>query len=431
MKLIPSPITMGSLVLAAISSVYGQEQTAASTNNVASTGVPGSNPPPPPAAVHFEGTDLHVGSLPPVSFHGFASQGFLASTDYNYLGKTKVNGTFQFNEFGINATMSPFPHTRIAAQAFAFDLGQVGNDEPMLDYGLIDYNFCDAFGIRGGRIRRPGGIYNEILDVDVARTSILLPQGLYQGRWRDFLSSVDGGSVYGNINMGKAGGLSYELYSGMINLSQTGGVARDVQDILFNKSPFLSLDSVEDGLLSGGQFWWYTPVEGLRSGVSFGDTTGMGYNFHAPTRFGPLSDHADMDCPYVIYSLEYVWKGWTFQSEYGTLNKFTTVTGPIAPGRSHLRTEVWYVNVAYRFNPWFEVGSYYTQDYEDVNHEGNPRLFQKDAALTFRFDPKPWWTVKLEGHVLNGTGLLKDTPNNPVQRDDIWYMLAVKTTFSF
>ena len=33
----------------------------------------------------------------------------------------------------------------------------------------------DYLGLRGGRIRRPQGIYNTVVDVDLARTSILLP----------------------------------------------------------------------------------------------------------------------------------------------------------------------------------------------------------------------------------------------------------------
>jgi hypothetical protein len=52
-------------------------------------------------------------------------------------------------------------------------------------------------------------------------------------------------------------------------------------------------------------------------------------------------------------------------------------------------------------------------------------------ALSFRFDPTDWWIFKVEGHYIRGTGLLDDN-NQPTPQDDRgWFMLAVKTTFSF
>jgi hypothetical protein len=51
--------------------------------------------------------------------------------------------------------------------------------------------------------------------------------------------------------------------------------------------------------------------------------------------------------------------------------------------------------------------------------------------VSLRFDPKPWWVIKLELHGISGTGLLYDNLSNPARNDDVWYMLAAKTTFSF
>ncbi|HAV61317.1 MAG TPA: hypothetical protein DCY13_03020, partial [Verrucomicrobiales bacterium] len=118
------------------------------------------------SGVRFEGTDLRIGDVPPISFHGFLSQGFLYSTEYDYLGKS-TDGSFEFTEIGLSAAMNPFPKTRIAVQGFAFDVGDVGNYVPFLDYASVEYSFDDAFGVRGGRVRRAGGIYNHIQDVDL------------------------------------------------------------------------------------------------------------------------------------------------------------------------------------------------------------------------------------------------------------------------
>jgi hypothetical protein len=130
---------------------------------------------------------------PDIEFHGFASQGFLDSTGYNYLGASKT-GSLEFTEMGLNASFNPFPRTRIMAQGFANDMGQAGRYDAVLDYALAEYTFNDYIGIRGGRIRRPQGIYNDIQDVDLARTFVLLPQGVYDARYRDFYVSVDGGN---------------------------------------------------------------------------------------------------------------------------------------------------------------------------------------------------------------------------------------------
>jgi len=49
--------------------------------------------------------------------------------------------------------------------------------------------------------------------------------------------------------------------------------------------------------------------------------------------------------------------------------------------------DAWYANVAYRFNKWFEAGTYYTEYYSNVQQRDNSLDYQKDLALSFRFDP--------------------------------------------
>jgi hypothetical protein len=375
-------------------------------------------------------------NMPPIDVHGFVSQGFLASSDYNYLANDTKNGSFQFTEVGLNVAMNPFPHTRIALQGFDFDVGNVGQYDPFLDYASIEYTFNDNIGVRGGRIRRPGGIYNSIQDIDLARTSVLLPQGLYDARWRDFSCSIDGVDLFGNISLHKAGGLSYELYAGYINMADNGGVARSIQSGLLTQ-PGTSFVSIDQCPIFGSQLWWNTPINGFRVGVSGGFISDFGYTINQALPFPPYSAPIQFkgNIPFGQFSLEYLYKAWTFQAEYYTYNVnghnySTIIPGGSAPGTT-TRTEAWYVSAAYRFNKWLEVGAYYTEDYQDTDHMDNSLQFQKDAALSFRFDIKDWWVVKAEGHYIHGTGLLADAKNNPVQNDNGWFMLALKTTLSF
>src|SRR5580698_3564605 len=180
-----------------------------------------------------EAEDLHLfgTNMPPLSFHGFVSQGFLATTKYNYLDNETKSGSFRFTEAGLNVSMNPFPRTRVTAQGFLYDVGEAGKYKPFLDYASIEYTFSDYIGLRAGRIRKPGGIYNDIQDVDLARTYVLLPQGIYDARWREFTTSVDGGEFFGNLPLSKAGNLSYQAYAGFVNLAPDSGVANYINNI--------------------------------------------------------------------------------------------------------------------------------------------------------------------------------------------------------
>ncbi|HMJ90316.1 MAG TPA: hypothetical protein VK530_10890 [Candidatus Acidoferrum sp.] len=434
MKMIKSNRAAAALILAAASVVSGQEKPADSapqTNAVAKS----------ESFLRFEGTDLHIGKLPPITFHGFASQGFLASTDYNYLGDS-TDGSFEFTEIGINASFSPFKRTRITAQVFDFDLGDVNNFKPFLDYASVEYTLNDYVGVRGGRVRRPGGIYNHIQDVDLARTSVLLPQGMYDARWRDFSTSIDGGVVFGNISMKKAGSLSYEGFAGVMNLSADGGIARIIENGLRSKGGG-ELDSFTSPVIVGGQLWWNTPVAGLRAGAMFANVFDFGYDISIDHPQVGLISVEDRSAIFAhMYSVEYLWKSWTFQAEYfnfeldGTTTQENAALGTSkSPSASH--SDTWYFGAAYRFNKWIEAGAYYTEYYGNIDDRSGSKLpvgsdgFQKDVALSLRFDPKDWWILKLEGHYIRGTGLLSDDAANPTRNDDGWWMFAAKTTFSF
>ena len=362
-------------------------------------------------------------NMPPLKFHGFVSQGFLATTKYNYLDNDTKSGSFRFTEAGLNVSMNPFPRTRISAQGFLYDVGQAGKYQPFLDYASVEYTFNDYIGLRAGRIRKPGGIYNDIQDVDLARTYVLLPQGIYDARWRDFTTSVDGGEFFGNIPLSKAGNLSYQAYAGFINIAANSGVANDINSISGGK-----VTSFDRAAEVGSQLWWNTPVDGLRFGAAVGYVFDFNYDFTLPSSI-PLRARSSL--PVQQYSAEYVLNNWTFQAEYYNVQVSQKTTSPFGTTDSFDAQEAWYAGAAYRFNKWLEVGSYYTEFYEDTPGTSPSDGSQKDLALSFRFDPKPWWVLKLEGHYIRGTALLDDNADNPVRNDDGWFMLTLKTTFSF
>ncbi|HEX7652601.1 MAG TPA: hypothetical protein VF607_03780 [Verrucomicrobiae bacterium] len=367
--------------------------------------------------------------IPPVDFHGFLSQGFLASSDFNYLADNSKEGSFKFTEAGINASFNPFPRTRITAQGFMFDVGNVGDYHPFLDYASAEYTFNDEIGIRAGRIRRPAGIYNHIQDVDVARTFVLLPQGVYDARWRDWSAGLDGGELFGTISLNKLGSVAYEAYAGMVSMADNGGI----QSLIHNGlPPGGTFNGIRTTPVFGGQLWYNTPVDGLRFGAAISFFDGFSYDITVPF---PGKINAEGDSFTQQFSAEYTIKNWTFQVEYYTytvrMDQRAAAFGGAKIGSIVDTPATWYTAASYRFNKYFEVGGYYTQYRDYGTAASNSDGHQNDFALCLRIDPKDWWTVKIEGHYLDGTGLLRDNAHNPIRDDRGWLMLALKTTFSF
>ena len=103
--------------------------------------------------------------------------------------------------------------------------------------------------------------------------------------------------------------------------------------------------------------------------------------------------------------------------------------------------ESYYGLIAYRLTDWFEAGVYYAISYPDRDDRdgdvqvavGNPnyRAWQKDLALSARFDLSESWLVKLEAHFMNGVALcnIVDNPDGFDEKD--WMLFAIKTTFNF
>src|SRR6266478_7614160 len=157
------------------------------------------------------------GELGQLQVHGFISQGFLYTTDNNYLANSS-RGSFEFTELGLNFTLPATDRLTLGLQIFSHALGPIGDYRATLDWYSLDYHWRDWLGIRAGRVKVPFGLYNDSSDIDSARTAILLPQSIYPASNRDFLLAQTGGELYGFKDLGAAGGLDYRMYGGTIFL---------------------------------------------------------------------------------------------------------------------------------------------------------------------------------------------------------------------
>src|SRR3569623_641000 len=77
-----------------------------------------------------------------VEIHGFASQGYIKSSNGNqYPVSDSADGSFNFNDFGINFAKKLAPYLRVCFELFAQNRGYLGKDVVSVDCAYGDYRF--------------------------------------------------------------------------------------------------------------------------------------------------------------------------------------------------------------------------------------------------------------------------------------------------
>lgn len=374
-----------------------------------------------------------------VNIHGFISQGYLFSDENNFLTADTSDGSFQFNELGINFSADLAERLRVGVQLFSRDQGAIGNNDVVVDWAYGDYRWRDWLGVRAGIMRQTYGFYNETRDLDMLRNSILLPQGIYNENYRDAFSRLQGGSVYGDVGLGGAGTLSYQFLVGTSNTDPEGGVGRQVEG-----NSGTEVVGFDEGATYNGGVIWDTPLSGLRLGVSGVRSTSIEVDVRTRIPLGPLPPGTPLtfdvaEISSYVFSVEYTWENLVAAAEYMTMeieSGFKEIPGSFQTQKP----EGFYLSAAYRFTDWFELGSYYSvyyddrddRDGDDLEAQGQPdyRAWLNDFALTARFDITPNWVFKLEGHAMDGAALLMPQ-DHPDGYEENWYLMAAKVTFSF
>jgi len=368
--------------------------------------------------------------------HGFASQGYMGSTGYNYLAPS-LDGSWALSEYALNVRAAVNDDLRVGIQLFGRSLGDLGQNNANVDWAFGDYHPSTVLAVRAGRVKMPYGLYNETADFDAVRTSVLMPQGVYDLRMRDFRMAVNGVSPYGCIDLGSAGDVEYAAVYGFVNHDSQGSVAKFLEDAGFG---YRDMNNEHTAV---GQLVWNTPLQGLRLGHTIANykssvTLEMDAMSAAFLGVDPLQDfHAD-NINVNTTSAEFTYGVWSVAGEYNTW------TGEFKNPYFgfELNWENWYGQGSYRLNPWFEVGSYYSVHYEDKNDRGgkgydpNFSAWQKDLALSLRFDVSPNMIFKLEGHRMDGYASIFAQDNmatlaNPDALDQNWYMVISKVSFVF
>ncbi len=380
----------------------------------------------------FEAEELEI--------HGFASTGYIQSTENNYL-VLSTDGSFEFNEAGLNVTTSLNDHIRVGMQLFSRDQGDVGNNAINLDWAFLDYQWKEAFGLRVGRIKTPLGLANETRDYDMLRASILLPQGTYNEYYREATAAYQGAGIYGNLSLASAGTLRYDLYGGAMEVKTDDIMAKYIADV------DMDVTAATINRMAGGQLRWYTPLRGLMLGATF---VQLRMQLDSEATAAPVYMQLKMpEMRFLYLSAEYDLGDWNVAAEYHRWKydfsldyDMSQIEQPNPPTLNDtIDRDAYYVALSYRATDWLQAGAYYTAFYVDrhdrdgknfATQEGFPDYgaWQKDLALSLRFDLTDFWLVKLETHFMDGFALC-DYSDNADGFEKDWMFFAVKTTFNF
>jgi hypothetical protein len=327
-----------------------------------------------------------------IQIHGYATQGFVYSTQNNWNSMTSSNGSPAWTEAVVNVTTQPEPKLRVGVQARYFLLGNYGN-AIALDWADADYKVNEKFGVRFGKVKTPEGMFNMIQDIDPAYIWSILPQGIYEVATRTSILSHYGGVVYGTLRLpSKAGSMDYRVWDG--------------ERIIASNDPLL-LPFAANGILFpsgqscnmyGGTLQWHTPVQGLMLGVSESQNHQGG-----TATLGPFTGNGTVK-PFQIpfYYGQYERSKFTAIGEYMRLPPnytFTFTNGPTIPVVLDIRN--WYLMSTYKLTEKLTGGVYYASSF-NLQAPLGPARYQKDWTLSARYDVSQYIYLKAEQHFVDG-----------------------------
>ena len=339
-----------------------------------------------------------------IQLHGYATQGFLYSTNNNLFTTSSSNGSPAWTEAVVNVGAQPIPKLRIGVQARYELLGNLAN-EITLDWAAADYKANDKFGVRFGKVKVPSGLFNEISDIDPSYQWALLPQSVYPLTSRNSQLATYGGVFYGTAGLpGRLGKLEYRGWSGAVVLTSNDGY-------------FVAL--VEDGFTfpnglttvkSGGALHWKTPLSGLMVGASLISRDHERGTLDAGSATGKLLPNRRTEPDYFA---KYEKDKLMVAAEINRIPVSATLQlgpGPGSPSRFDFRGG--FAMATYKVTGKLTVGAY-NSEYFDKAAALGPARYSKDWTISGRYDFNQFLYAKAEEHFIEGTDIVYDADLNP------------------
>jgi hypothetical protein len=352
------------------------------------------------AALAFGTAALSAQSLEDlnIQIHGYATQGFLYTTNNNILTTSSSDGSPEWSEAVVNVGGQPSSKLRVGVQARYFLLGNYGN-AITLDWAAGDYKANDKFGVRFGKVKTPAGLFNEIQDIDPGYIWSLLPQSVYPISSRNSLLSHYGGVVYGTLKLGQgAGKLEYRGYGGERVLGTDDGY------FLAQREAGIVLPNGEDRVIYGAALHWRTPLPGLMVGASSTQNTAAAAEATKGALTGVYSVGSYNQANYFA---QFEKSKFMIAGEYQKGTPVVLTIFPAIPAIWRpLDNRAWYGMATYKVTGKLTAGLYDSQTFSRAVKPG-PARYQKDWALAGRYDFNQFLYAKAEQHWVKGTSRLR------------------------
>lgn len=366
-----------------------------------------------------------------VQVHGFLSQGFVKTSDNRFFGDSD-DGSFEFTEIGINASIKAAPGVLLSGQVLSRRAGDMYDGSPTVDYALVDWTLSNtpthAYGVLVGRSKNVLGLYNDTRDVAFTRPSIFLPQQVYFDKVRNLVLSSDGGKFYGR------------LHNGLGNWTAIVGAGRAPVDRNVEYT-FLTTDfagelkqrdlayiaSLDYESLDGA---WRLRLSGAKGTLEFdaaaADPIGSG----------------EVDFLFWIASAQYNAERWSLTAEYMEEPVEFEGFGPLVDAREST-VQGYYLQGSYLLRNDLELVLRYGEGFTDEDDRDGGRqsaasgapphsFFQKDWTVGLRWDVTPDLMLRTEYQWNRGTWTLSPRENpDPSATEKEWDMFSVLASYRF
>lgn len=336
---------------------------------------------------------------------------------------------------GINASWMVRPYLQTAVQILSRRAGEAAENEPELDFALLDYTAVETadrrLGVRGGRVRLPFGLYGDTRDVAFTRPSILLPQSIYFDRTRELGISGDGIQFYaeergawGNFMLDFTGPFFQRIASENSELAVFG---------------FELPGDLESRVSFIGRLIYEPPVQGLRLAITGARWLAKYNPRFDPPDFGPGDDTFQ----FFISSAQYEAEHWSLTGEYARRHIVDEGFSP----ELDLNTvgESYYIQGIYRLDPHWEIVARYDVFFLDVDDRDGSKFeaktgqpshlqFARDWTVGVRYNITPSLMARAEYHNLyGGTLFLFPQDYNPdvFATEKKWDIFALLLSYRF
>ncbi|OVE80627.1 hypothetical protein BVY04_05425 [bacterium M21] len=381
-----------------------------------------------------------------VDIHGFLSQGYFSSSDNNYFGSSE-DGSFDYTEYGLAFHSRLSDQLTLGIQFFSREMGGYTTDGVQIDWAFADYGYREWLGVRVGRVNVPLlGMYNDTRDIDAARVPVILPQSMYQESRRDINFGINGIEPYGSIDWGDWGGLDYEMWLGGTKSDVSTSASKSLSEdgsVVYEKG--------ETDYLAGVALSWGTPLQGLRFTGTCAEFNDLIFVGQTSNRFA-LGSGYDVEgefetLGFYVGGMEYEQGPFLFATEYHIMRGDLHTTFHNTPLGTFSRDflveqEGYYFMATYQLTERVSFGSYYSVFYRDKeDRDGTKQVaqgriskpfqqWQKDLAVSLRFDLTEHWIAKAELHAIDGAGQVASV-DNPGGMEEDWFLYLFKLTYSF